>query len=391
MIDTVSFLTPAIPQFYIDKINRKLRLYCCIESETLDILYQFSTGQIYGSYDSSINIKVNKDNTLKITCSLHKIILGYNIAYGGDNLVLLANCLKKIIYKYFDVKLPDVLTWELQRIDWTLTFNLHSQDNVNNYISSLQSVKYGRRQTQFKSNQGVWIPGATNNIKFYNKQNEFLEHDYKKIKKICGQEKADQLLNLCNGLIRVEVSIFSRKIKNLFPKTIYRKNMKKRYDELKKQYGLQSDITSTFEKNLYRNKVTLKDFNIKTIIDHWESEVSKMIKDKNTVLVNKDDLVLKKLNENFNMRKVNGLYSFWTLLSTRGEEYVKSIYKKQTYYNYRKDLIECGISWKDTNIYIETDHKVISFVPSLNSEFLYDLNKPNMEYKENVYQLLRGA
>jgi len=41
------------------------------------------------------------------------------------------------------------------------------------------------------------------------------------LSRVCGKDKADELIDLCNGLIRVEVIIFSRKIKNLFPNTIF--------------------------------------------------------------------------------------------------------------------------------------------------------------------------
>ncbi|MDW5300682.1 MAG: hypothetical protein SA378_11205 [Sedimentibacter sp.] len=190
--------------------------------------------------------------------------------------------------------------------------------------------------------------------------------------------------------MRVEISIRSRKIKQIFTKTIYRKQMQKFYRKAIEQYGLQSDNVQSLEHILTKNKVTLKDFNIEKIIKIWESEVLKVLKDKNDiVLVNKDNLVLEKLRENFSTRKVSAAYTFWTLLSTRGEEYVKSLYKAATFYRLRKDLINSGISWKDTNIYVETNHKVIAFNPSLNSEFLYDLNKPNYEFKEKVYNLLK--
>ncbi|MDW5300683.1 MAG: phage/plasmid replication protein [Sedimentibacter sp.] len=157
MIDTVSFLTPKIPQLFVDKIKLKLKLYNCIDCDTGELIYQFSTGSIAGSYDSSINIKINVDNSIKITCSLHKVILGYNIAYGSDNLILLANCLKKILYKAFEVKLPDVMTWELMQIDYTLTFNLGSQENVESYVNSLKNVSYCRREAKHYNNNGLQL------------------------------------------------------------------------------------------------------------------------------------------------------------------------------------------------------------------------------------------
>lgn len=393
MIDTVCFLTPKIPEIYIRKIKLKLKLYECTDCDTGERLYSFSTGTIPGSYDSSINLKINLDNTIKITCSIHKIILGYNIAYGSDNLILLANCLKKILYKTLEVKLPDVMLWELIRIDYTLTFNLKTQENVESYINSLRmTASYARRETDGKDNQGIWLNGATTVIKFYNKQREFIKHDYKKIKQVAGIEKAENLIDLSQGLLRVEVSIFSRKIKQLFPKTIFRKALFKEYKKIANEYGMQHSFVQAYKAQFKKNKVTLRDFRIDKIIKLWESEVLKVVKDNgNKILVNKDNLVMQKLKENFSNRKVSSLYTFWTLLSTRGEVYVKTLYQKATFYRLRKDLIECGISWKDTNIYIKTDEKVITFVPALDSPFLYDYNKPNDEFKEKVYELLRGA
>lgn len=393
MIDTVCFVTPKIPKLYIEKIQSKLKFYICYDNDKCETIYEFSTGTILGSYDSSINIKINADNTLKITCSIHKIILGYNIAYGSDNLILLANCLKKILYKTLEVKLPDVMTWELVRVDYTLTFNLGSKENVESYVNSLRlSASYARRETDGKDNQGVWLNGATTVIKFYNKQREFIKHDYKKIKDVAGQEKANELIDLSQGLLRVEVSIFSRKIKQVFKQTKYRKDIYKEYKKAASKYGMQSNYVQEYQKLFKKNKVQLCDFKIDVIKKLWESEVLKVIKDKdNVILVNKDNLVMDKLKEIYSTRKVSSLYTFWTLLSTRGENYAKSLYNKATFYRLRKDLISCGISWKDTNIYINTDHKVISFVPGLNSPFLYDYNEPNDEFKEKVYQLLRGA
>jgi len=389
MIDTVCFLTPKIPQLYIDTIQKKLKVYKCIDSCSGELIYEFSTGTVAGSYDSSINIKINSDNTLKLTCSIHKVLLGYNIAYGSDNLILLANCLKKILYKSLEVKLPDVMLWQLMQIDYTLTFNLQSQENVENYINSLKNVEYSRREVKHYNNEGIQARGATTVVKFYNKQKEFIVHDYKKVKKVVGQERAEELIDLSQGLLRVEISLRSRKIKQIFTKTVFRKNRYKIYKKAINEFGLKSHYVQALYDTLDKNEVTLKDFNIEKIIKIWESEVLKVLKDRNCVLVNKDNLVLDKLKSNFSTRKVSSLYSFWTLLSTRGDSYVKSMYKKQTFYRLRKDLIELGISWKDTNIYIETDHKVINFTPSINSEYLQDLNKPNYEMKEKIYNLLR--
>lgn len=390
ILDTVCFLIHNIPTLYLKKIENKLKTNLQYDNSTGEVIYQFSVGSIEGSYDSSINIKINKDNSLKITCSIHKVLLGYNIAYGSDNLVLLANCLKKIIKNATEVKLPDVLKWELLQVDYTLTFDLDNQYNVESYINSLKNAEYARRQAKHYNNNGLQVPGATTIVKFYNKQKEFIEHDYKKIKAVAGVNKADELLNLSEGLLRVEVSIRSRKLKDIFKNTVYKKEQYKKYKNLTKQYGLQDMITQQFIKNnLNKNIVTLKDFNIEDIKKIWESEVLKVVKDKKEILINKDNLVMDRLKENYSTKKVNALYTFWTLLSTRGEGYVKDMYNKATFYRNRKDLIDCGITWKDTNIFIETNHNIVVFTPTLNSTYLKDLNKPNIEFKERVYNLLK--
>ncbi len=390
ILDTVCFLVHDIPTLYLKKIENKLKTNLQVDNESGEIIYQFSVGSIEGSYDSSINVKINKDNSLKLTCSIHKILLGYNIAYGSDNLVLMANCLKKIIKNATDVKLPDVLKWELLQVDYTLTYDLDTQENVENYINSLKNAEYARRQAKHYNNNGLQVPGATTIVKFYNKQKEYIEHDYKKIKQVAGIDKADSLLSLSEGLLRVEVSIRSRKLKNIFVNTVYQKQQYKRYKEIANIYGIQDTMTQQFIKNnLNKNIVTLKDFNIEDIKKVWESEVLKVVKDKKEILINKDNLVMDKLREYYSTKKVNALYTFWTLLSTRGEAYAKDMYNKATFYRNRKDLIECGITWKDTNIYIETNHNIVVFTPTLNSSYLKDLNKPNIEFKERVYNLLK--
>ena len=394
MLDTCVFVTPQLPQLYIDKIQTKFKIYSCIDGKTGELEYKITSGNLAGSFDNKISVRVNFNNSLKISCSLHKLIVGHNIFGGSDNLRILANTLKKILQETFEVKLPNIFKWEVKQLDYALTFNLGSQYQVSEYINSLREACYARREINVYGKSGIHIPGTTTTIKFYNKKEEYLEHDYKRIKKVFGERKADELLNKAEGLIRIEVAVKAKKIKSLFPKTKYRKELLKIHNKTVKTFSIKSDAAKrTWLDYKNKNEVTVKDIDMNVIIKCWNEEVNKVIKEnqiKDTI-INTSGEVIKQLSDMYNSRTVAALYGFWTLLSTKGEEHAKTIYPKSTYYRYRDYLIKAGISWRNTDVKLIDNSNIVKFVPKLDSEYLYDLNTPNKEFRKNLYRILKRA
>ena len=97
------------------------------------------------------------------------------------------------------------------------------------------------------------------------------------------------------------------------------------------------------------------------------------MKEKELSLVNKFDLVFERLRENFRIEMAFILLGFWAQLATRGEEYVKKIHSRSSYYRKMKFLRELQISWENTDLYLDKSRDVLAnFYPSHNSDRLVD-------------------
>jgi II/X family phage/plasmid replication protein len=398
MIDTLWLQIPKQPERYISIIREKMKYFSCLDKDTGELIYEFSTGKVEGTHDSTLNIKINRDNTIKLYGSVHKIIMGNNIAYGSDNILLLANVMKKLLQQKFGFKLPDVITWEVKQIDYTLTFDLKDDKFVAEYINSYKEVTYPRRENiQFYKDRSFYVPGTTTTIKLYNKYREFIRHDKNKLSKILSNEKINQLLNLSNGMLRIEVAVKSKKLKEVFPNTVYRKTVEKQYAKAKKIYGIGSQELESFERDFRRNIVTLQDIKMNKIKKVWESEVFKLTRENRKDIVNKSNLVIERLHDEYGNRSANSLYGFWILLSTKGEEHAKKIYTGKdnkvttTFYRNRKKLVNAGISWRETDVIIVNKDNVVRFTPSLKLAEQNNFNKPNFEFMNKVYEILQAV
>jgi len=397
MIDTLWLQIPKQPERYISIIREKMKYFSCLDKDTGELIYEFSTGKIEGTFDSTLNIKINRDNTIKLYGSVHKIIMGNNIAYGTDNILLLSNVIKKLLQIKFGFKLPDVKTWEVKQIDYTLTFDLKNEKYVAEYINSFKEATYPRRENiQFYKDKSFYVPGTTTTLKIYNKYREFIKHDKKKLSKILPKEKLDNLLNFSNGMLRIEVAVKSKKLKEIFPNTIYRKNIAKQYKKAKQIYEIGSQELESFERDFRRNIVTLQDIDMKEIKKVWEREVFKVTRENRKDIVNKSNLVIERLKEEYGSRSCNNLYGFWVILSTKGEEHAKKINLGKdnkvttTFYTKRKKLINAGISWRNTDVMIVNRDNVVRFAPSLKLGLNNKLNTPNFEFKNKIYNLLQA-
>lgn len=64
------------------------------------------------------------------------------------------------------------------------------------------------------------------------------------------------------------------------------------------------------------------------------------------------DAVKKRLNICYGTRAANNLLSFWMQMSARGETVAKLEYSKSQFYANRKRLVDAGISWNATDVFI---------------------------------------
>src|SRR5690554_2831838 len=99
MYDTVIIKSPEINPETVQKILTFCRIYEGVDIFTGELLYHFTSGELEGSYDYRIRIKVDNTEWIKedsliprrvetywhvsVECSLHKLLMNHN-CYGGS-------------------------------------------------------------------------------------------------------------------------------------------------------------------------------------------------------------------------------------------------------------------------------------------------------------------
>jgi II/X family phage/plasmid replication protein len=113
-------------------------------------------------------------------------------------------------------------------------------------------------------------------------------------------------------------------------------NADKLHHDFGGRYPLVSEITDEYLINIYRE------------------QVFKLLKEGKTEMetVRTYDAVKKRLNIRYGARTANILLSFWMQMSARGETVAKAEYSKSQFYANRKRLIDAGISWHATDVFI---------------------------------------
>ena len=162
--------------------------------------------------------------------SYHKLICGYNSHNGYYNLVSICKDLIKFVNNAYDIELPSIKHWFLQRIDIAICFDLGNNKNVQNYINNLSMCNYPRRNIKTYQDESIYLTGATTTLKIYNKLLEFKKHDIKKMK--ATEFEIYKYLEDIKGFIRFECEIKKKKLKDYY-NTNYIRILNVNYKELK--------------------------------------------------------------------------------------------------------------------------------------------------------------
>lgn len=370
-IDTVKLSSPRIGEGLATLIEGCSQLRTGIDCTDGQILYEIFSGQIDGSFDSRISFKVARsefvniggslkehpcDPYLVIECSVAKVFFGQNvygsptdIYYWCHRLVDVVGWILAMIYNVShggdyqlsleDFQLPSADGWQVHRVDWAECYAL-SPEAIKEFFRTFSHVKYPRRQCLKYGTTGLYFPGSVTTLKFYHKGEEFKEHDYDRIKrnlaliatnKFNGTDKQYEiplwvakrlsaLQRLANNRLRVEVEIKSRKLRDLFE------------GRLPYVYELTDEILQTA----------------------YDADVIKLLKEgeSNMETVRNHEAVRARLISLYTKRSANSLLTFWMRLAAEGEDLVRIDYSKSQFYSNRKLLVDSGISWNASNLYI---------------------------------------
>lgn len=338
MIDTVKIYTMINRDIY-EKIKSNSIVKTSYHNRTGEVFYNIINDHLEGSYSSSLSVRVDNgvkygfvDNYfIEIEGSYHKILRGYNSHNGFYNLYSICKSLILLIENAYNIKLPKMKHWFLQRVDIAICFDLDNQNNVVKYLNNLHSCDYPRRHLRNYGDfggTGIYFSGTSTTLKIYNKYEEFKKHDMKKFK---GTDfNLINYLNEIKGFIRFEVEIKKKKLVNLYNKKYIRiRNIN--YNELKKVW------CDEFMK----------------LLKLYENDLKKVR--------NRED-VEKRLLTLYGNIKGRRLYNFYLSIIIDGLDLVKKRTSKNVYYKNIRELKIASIDFSQ-KIDLDLEEKFIDFNP----------------------------
>lgn len=323
MIDTVKIYTEIDKSIY-DKIKSKSIVKSSVNNNTKELIYEITNDHLQGSYDSRLSVRTDcgakygfsqKGYYVEIEGSYHKIIMGYNSHNGYYDLQFIVENLIRIVELDYNLKLPELENWYLQRCDIAICFDLKKQENVKSYINSLSRCSYPRRNAKFFYDESVYLSGTTTTLKIYNKLLEFKKHDLKKF----VNTKFDLInyLKQINGYIRFECEIKKKMLKKIKNNEKHIKVTNINYEELK--------------------KVWCEEF----------MKVLQFIKNDLEIVRGREE-VHKRLNEIYKSSKANQLYNFYCAIQLNGLKDIKNNTSSSTYYRNIKELKQAKIDFSQS-------------------------------------------
>lgn len=246
---------------------------------------------------------------LELEGSYHKLIKGYNSHNGFYNLNIISNEIIKMVQNTYNIKLPILKHWFLQRIDIAICYNLNTQYNVTTYINNLNSCNYPRRNLKHYEGESIYLTGSTTTLKIYNKLKEFKKHDIKKFKNT--NFNVNGYLQEIQGFIRFECEIKKRMLKQLYN----------------------------------TNYVRINKVNYKDLKEIWKSEFQKffkLIENDFSIIKNKEEVKIR-LNNLYTPIRAKNLFNFYLLILVEGLQEIKRQTNKSTYYKNISDLKKANI------------------------------------------------
>lgn len=367
MIDTVRLKSPPISENLARHLESISFLRQGLDMITGDIVYQITTMQLKGTYDSKISIQIEQGNWeynikkgvaerigseyyIIVECSVNKLFYGHNV-YGGSNDIRQLSLLIKLLEEGLSCSMPEASEWKIVRLDYSENFVI-GEKNVYNFIVNLSNSYYGRRSIGKYGKTGLYFSGTTTTLKFYAKGKEFIKHDKKRLKEFIDLEKINDLQNQANDILRVEVEVKKKKI-------IYDKG--------------QLD--------------TIKNIDIEYYKDVYNKEVNKLIRLTADSEYNyKYDDVKSILFKEHSKSMANSLLGTWLKFSLEGEEKAKETMSKTTFYNHRKLLISSNCNWNN-NIVEKKEDNIIDFLPYSDSKYQQINNHERLQLLFQKYEI----
>lgn len=370
-IDTVKLRSPEIDEGTAVFLERQCILRSGKDLATGEILYEMTAGQLEGSWDSRISFKVCREDYIlnksgkpeKAPCkpfvllefSIHKFFYGQNV-YGNpigfqERCRLAINLIGEILGSDHGM-FHHAAKWQVRRVDWAEVFRL-TPAAQEEFFRALKNTSFPRRaKKEAKYATAVHFPGKFYTFRIYSKGPEFKAHEYPRLRHSLlafqmAKERSKpanvnaetghttRCLNIDYKWIEKRLAALQRLANNRLRFEV-QINADKLHHDFAGRYPLVNEITDNYLQTIYQD------------------QVFKLLKEGKTDMetVRTLDRVKTRLNDLYGKRSANTLLAFWMALAARGEAIVKPDYSESQYYANRKKLVDAGISWHSSDVFI---------------------------------------
>lgn len=356
MIDTVRLKSPYLCAEAAALVERQLVHRLAYREGDETPLYEITSDELKGSWDNRIMVRLCREELhverlarpgkhlkgsdrflmvqemrpcepfLIVEGSVHKALVGHNITGGPSEFQPAACWFVNLVMELLWVTLPHGSEWTVERVDVTECYKLPFEA-IQEFIGSLARVNYPRRKRRAYGVESIQFGGTTTAFSLYHKGPEFAVHDGKKLRGQLEPSDLASLQELANGIMRMEVSVKSKKL---------------RADVESGLLGVKGDKPRV---------VQVTDAYLQRVHDQ---EVARVIREgfKDLETLRTAQEVRRRLFSTYDAPLAGSLYGLWVTLSTDGEAEVKKGMKRTTFYRQRKQLVDAGCSWAGTDIVI---------------------------------------
>jgi len=340
MVDTLKMITAITPKIYQVILNRS-NIKTSYNIQKKQIFYEIISDNLEGSYSSSLSVRVENAGRygidihtryiLTVEGSYHKLVRGQNAYDGFWDIQEVANGLIELVENAYNIRLPTIRHWFLQRVDITNCYDLWDNFSVRRYINNLSKCQYPRRKLKFFDDESIYLSGKSTTLKIYNKLLEFQKNDLPKMRKNNFDYQA--YMNDIQGFIRFECEIKKKKLCDYYNGLKLIRVSKVNYSDMEKI---------------------------------WSDEFMRLLKlcNSDMKIVRGRDSVQQRLVEKYGETVGGDSFNFYLLLLMEGEKTIKNRMSKTTYYRKLNRLKEANVDFTQQDIRIDFEEdKIVNFDP----------------------------
>jgi hypothetical protein len=349
MLDTVKLKRPLVDEREAALIEAQVQTMTKTDNASEMELFRFVGGNLKGSFETNIAVNVKRETfkripacgdqkaqSIVVPCgwdrgqprpfltiegSVHKAMVGHNVHGGPLDPVAASWWYAAYVCGLLGVNVGDFADWLCLRVDWAECYNFGSYEAVEEFLRSMMLASYPRRFPKTYPGE-ILFPSSNVSTKFYHKGKEFADNKcLKSYARISNREEAEKLLGLANGILRTEITVRSKRLKQ----------------EAAMPGHAEMPVVDLTREWLE----ALHDTEVSRVFHEGKADMKS---------VRTHDAVNVRLHEVYDEGLARILFGVWMQLSALGEKEYRKKVPVRTFYRQRKQIADAGITWIGSDI-----------------------------------------